>query len=249
MRILAALIVALLFVAACSEGEPDTTIATDQSTTATPADTTSSTAEPETSTTGASTTTTAPATTSTSETTSTIVATTTTTLPGGGSTASCVNGWVTPTPGTPLRTDPLDMIRGLLGLSAGDLFVVDDMRYFVGPEDVEIAAPRRDVERWYVKASQQNDPSIGGRWIVRRINIGEGVAYSADYSSVGYEEGTWVGYEGGGAEYEPFHPPCTATHGPYCTCDWGVSGCSCSDTNHPACWGPPPEVMGCLDGT
>jgi hypothetical protein len=141
------------------------------------------------------------------------------------------------------------MIRGFLSLSAGDLFVVDDMRYFVGPEDVELIAPRRDVERWYVKAYQQIDPTINGRWIIRRINIGEGVAYWAEYSSVGYEEGTWTGYEGESAEYDPFHPPCTADHGPYCTCDWGVAGCSCSDTDHPACWGPPPEVMGCLDGT
>jgi hypothetical protein len=163
--------------------------------------------------------------------------------------ATCVNGWITPTPGTPLRTMPLDHIRGFLGLSAGDLFVVDEMRYFVGPEDVEVIAPRRDVERWYVKAYQQSDPSINGRWIVRRINIGEGVAYWADYATVGYEEGIWTGYEGEGAEYDPFHPPCTSTHGPYCTCDWGVSGCSCPDTDHPVCWGPPPEVMGCLDGT
>ena len=141
------------------------------------------------------------------------------------------------------------MIRNFLGLSADDLFIVDDLRYFTGPEDTGISAPRRDVERWYVKARQQDDTSIQGRWITRRVNVGQGVAYSADYSSSGYETGTWTGQEGEGSEYDPFQPPCTASHGPYCQCDWGVSGCSCSDPGVPLCTGPPPEVMGCLDGT
>ena len=246
MRIPTVLLAALLLLAACSETAQETTTTTTAAAATTAAETTTSTTVAATTTSTETTTTTA--TTTTSETTTT-TASTTTTLPSGGPTASCINGWTTPTPGTALRTDPLDMIRGFLGLSAGDLFVVDDMRYFVGPEDVELISPRRDVERWYVKAYQQSDPSINGRWVIRRINIGEGVAYWADYSSVGYEEGTWTGYEGENAEYDPFHPPCTAGHGPYCTCDWGVSGCSCSDTDHPACWGPPPEVMGCLDGT
>jgi len=162
---------------------------------------------------------------------------------------TCVNGWKTPAPGTPLRTAPLDMIRNFLGLSAGDLFIVDEMRYFIGPEDVEMIAPRRQVERWYVKAYQQNNPSIRGRWIVRRIDIGEGVAYWADYATTGYGEDTWTAHEGESAEYDPFTPACTAGNGIYCMCDWGVNGCSCSDSSKPACSGPPPEVMGCLDGT
>jgi len=120
------------------------------------------------------------------------------------------------------------------------------MRYFDGPEDVEVISPRRNVERWYVDAYQQNDSSIAGRWIVRRIDIGEGVAYEADAGTTGFATGTWWSRDAGG--YDPFTPACTADNGPYCTCDWGVDGCSCADTSQPACTGPPPEVMGCLEG-
>ncbi len=140
MRILTVLVVALLLVAACSDATQDTTTTEGTTTSASPETTTTA---AQATTTSESTTTTTAATTTTEETTTTTVATTTTTLPSGGPTASCVNGWVTPTPGTALRTDPLDMIRGFLSLSAGDLFVVDDMRYFVGPEDVELIAPRQ----------------------------------------------------------------------------------------------------------
>ncbi len=161
-------------------------------------------------------------------------------------TDSCVNGWITPVLGAALRTMPLDHIRGYLELGSGDLFIVDEMRYFVGPEDVQVAAPRRDVERWYVEAHQQADPSIAGRWIVRRIPIGEGLAYSADAGTTGFAEGVWWSEVAGG--YDPFTPSCVGANGPYCMCDWGVLGCSCTDTDHPICTGPPPEVMGCLAG-
>ncbi len=138
------------------------------------------------------------------------------------------------------------MIRAYLGLSAGDLFVVNEMRYFDGPEDVELIAPRRNVERWYVDAYQQNDSTITGRWIVRRIDIGEGVAYEAPAGTTGFATGTWWSQDAGG--FDPFTPACTIDNGPYCTCDWGVDGCRCDDTSKPACTGPPPEVMGCLAG-
>ena len=160
--------------------------------------------------------------------------------------ATCVNGWITPTHGTDLRTFPLDMIRVHLGLDADDLFIVNEMRYFVGPEDVEVIAPRRDVERWYVDAFLQNDPSIAGRWIVRRIDIGEGVACEADAGTTGFATGTWWAPFAGG--YDPFTPACTSDNGPFCTCHWGVGGCNCADAGQPACTGPPPEVMGCLAG-
>lgn len=170
-------------------------------------------------------------------------------LPSGPASPTCVKGWTTPAPGTALRTYPLDMLRISLGLSPGATLVVEETRYFVGPEDVGISAPRRDVERWYVKASVQGDPSVAGRWIVRRTDVGAGVAYQAAHATTGYEPGVWTGHEGEGATYDPFTPPCTATHGPYCPCDWGVSGCSCTDSGRPICTGPPPEVMGCLAGT
>lgn len=157
-------------------------------------------------------------------------------------------------------------MRNDMGLDPGDLFVVDEIRYFVGPEDTNVIAPRRDVERWYVKATLQADPAFAGRWLVRRIDIGAGAGV-APYSSSGYEPGIWstfVGRESGdlpssypgvpgewyGVPEDPFLPhPCTDDHGPYCICDWEVGGCDCGATDTPICAGPPPEVMGCLAGT
>ena len=177
-------------------------------------------------------------------TTSTVPATTSTPLLGRPSSVSCVGGWVAPTPGSELRTFPLDMIRGYLGLGPGALFVVSTMRYFVGPEDVEITAPRRDVERWYVEASQLDDRDIAGRWIVRRIPSGEGVAYQADPETTGFDEGPWWSRDA--EDCDPFTPAFEASNGPYCLCESGVLGCSCSDSTRPICTGTPPENLGCF---
>lgn len=204
--------------------------------------------------------TTIPSTTTIAATNTSAASTTITTTTGaaaptsGAASATCVNGWTTPVPGTSLRKLPLDLIRRYLELDAGDLFIVETMRYFDGPEDVEVIAPRRDVQRWYVEAHLQSDPAVGGRWIVRYVSDEiNGVAGEAPAGSVGFEPGTWTTYVGEGseregAEIDPFNPPCTVGHGPYCQCNWGVDGCSCSDDEHPACTGIPPTVMGCLDG-
>jgi len=172
----------------------------------------------------------------------------TTTLPSGAASATCVNGWITPTPGTALRKRPLDFIRRRLGLSSDDLFIVDEMRYFTGPEDVEISAPRRNVERWYVEAHLQSDPSVAGRWLVRSCNVGAGIFAEAPAGTVGFAAGTWTSHEEDGTAYDPFTPACTAANGPYCRCAWEVDACSCSDNEHLICSGPSPSVMGCLDG-
>jgi hypothetical protein len=183
----------------------------------------------------------------------------------GDPSPGCVNGWMTPDPGTPLRTAPLDLMRADMGLQPGDLFLVDEMRYCVGPENTNIVAPRRDVERWYVRGSLVDDPGFAGRWLVRRTGPHQGVEAVAPYESTGFETGTWVSFIGGeseddrrvypglpgtwiGVPEELFAPPCTATYGPYCRCDWGVSGCTCYDASTVACTGPPPEVMGCFEG-
>jgi len=245
------LFVVALVAAACSNGASPTTGAppgesTAVATTATVPGTTSP------PTTAAPTTAPAPATTTVAPATTAPA----TTVPASGlPSATCANGWKTPVPGTPLRKQPLDLIRGYLGLDAGDLFIVETMRYFRGPEDIEVIAPRRDVDRWYVEAHLQSDPSVAGRWIVRYVNDGIlGVMAEAPAGTVGFEAGTWTMYSGeGGVDRagemtDPFNPPCTAAHGPYCTCNWGVEGCSCSDDEHPLCTGIPPTVMGCLDG-
>jgi hypothetical protein len=165
---------------------------------------------------------------------------------GGAPSGTCVNGWATPDPGTELATFPLETLRTYLGLGSVDELVVDTVRYFTGPEDVEVVEPRTQVERWYVEAILVSEPAPAGRWMIRRTAVGSGVVADAPYGTTGFGPGLWWSSDAGG--YDPFDPPCTAAHGPYCPCAWGVGGCSCDDPAQPACTGPPPEVMGCLDG-
>ncbi len=188
-----------------------------------------------------STTTTVLALTTTAAPTSTTTTSVVPALPSGGASATCVNGWFTPEPGTPLRRDPLDLMRRDMGLDTTDLFVVDEMRYFVGPEDLNVIEPRRDVERWYVKGYLEADPTFAGRWLVRRVLGNEaiaGVNGVAGYDTTGYEEGTWTTFSGGEGGDEPSAYP-------------GIPG---------VWYGIPedliatfgflhPEVVGCLAGT
>jgi len=169
---------------------------------------------------------------------------------------TCANGWSTPAPGTPFRKLPLDAIREYLGLNSDDLFIVETMRYFTGQEDVGVIAPRDDaVDRWYIEAHLQSDPTVTGRWIVRAFDGDEGgsVMAEAPTGTTGFEPGIWMAETGGevgsvGEQYDPFDPPCTAANGPYCQCNWGAEGCSCDDDEIPMCTGIPPTVMGCLNG-
>ncbi len=259
-HMLAGTLIAALALIATSCGDADETAASDTAATPTtsapaataPSSTTSSDATGELSTT---TTTTAPSTTAVPSSTATTVSaptdtavptSTTTTnlvpaLASGGASATCVNGWFSPEPGTPLRTAPLDLMRRDMGLGPTDLFVVDDMRYFVGPEDLNVIEPRRDVERWYVKGYLQADPTFAGRWLVRRVLGNEaiaGVNAVAGYATTGYEEGMWTTFSGGEGGDEPSAYP-------------GIPG---------EWYGIPedliatfgflhPEVVGCLAGT
>jgi hypothetical protein len=57
------------------------------------------------------------------------------------------------------RKDGLDLLR----ISAGTTsrFVVEDLRYFTGPDGPGVIEPRHDtVERWYVKASVEDEPDL-----------------------------------------------------------------------------------------
>ena len=242
------LFVSVLVAGACSDGAT--------STTAGPPDETTAVA------TTATTVTAAPSTTSAPSATTVVSATTTAGSPNATSgvpSATCINGWETPAPGTSLRTQPLDMIRWYLGLDAEDRFIVETMRFFRGPEDVEIMAPRGEVGRWYVEAHLQADPEVAGRWIVAGSAGGDGdewggVRAEAAAGTVGFEPGMWTSWTGDegeprrGEPIDTFNPPCTAEHGPYCQCNWGVDGCSCSNDERLACTGIPPTVMGCLNG-
>jgi hypothetical protein len=120
----------------------------------------------------------------------------------------------------------------MLRTRPGERFVVEEMRYFVGPEDAEVIDPHGDVERWYVKAYPEQEPRRRQRWLVRRAAVGSGVDAIAPYESVGYGAGTWRRPDATEDSFaDPFEHPCQAAR----------SG--------QKCMGLPREVLGCLAGT
>lgn len=157
-------------------------------------------------------------------------------LPSAGSDApavtapstTCVNGWSTPGRGSALRGAALDMMR----VRPGERFVVEEMRYFVGPEDAEVLGASGDVERWYVKAFTETEPRRRLRWLVRRAPVGSGVDAVAPFDSTGYGASTWRRPDAPDESLaDPFARQCQGTRpGDKCT-------------------GLPREVLGCLAGT
>jgi hypothetical protein len=119
-------------------------------------------------------------------------------LPSGPPGEGCVEGWVTPPPGSPKRQEPLDLIRAQMGLSG--LFKVEAMRYFQGPELPWVTDTRPQfVERWYVQASLVDDPSVKARWIVeRRSEDRRGISAVAPFETSGYESPQWRAFTGEG---------------------------------------------------
>ncbi|MGQ0670027.1 MAG: hypothetical protein ACT4PO_10210 [Actinomycetota bacterium] len=155
---------------------------------------------------------------------------------------TCVNGWRTPPEGTPLRDQPVGIVRRTTGVE-GPL-VVTDMRYFEGPE-----SPPSDkgyllvVRRWYVKLYAADDPAFQGRFIVEARRFGRGLSAVAPYPSIGFHSPDWIGFQ-----YESADPEPKAYAGlpgewsgiPYDFVDGGEG------LGIP---GLPADVAGCLDGT
>ena len=167
----------------------------------------------------------------------------TTTIPAtsGEPGPGCVTGWVSPTRGTALRTDPLDVIREGMGVSGE--FAVVEMRYFTGPPAPGLVSD--DVfERWYVKAHLADDPTFGARWLVHRWPPGAGIVAAAPFDTTGYHQGDWHSFEGVDWGSEP--------DGPYAV--EGLPGRWSGRDIDPVIGEEgypelPDEVVGCLDGT
>ena len=146
----------------------------------------------------------------------------------GGASATCVNGWTTPERGSALRGAVLDMMR----VRPGERFVVEEMRYVVGPEDAEVLGLHGDVERWYVKATTETEPKRRQRWLVRRAKIGSGIDAIAPFESTGYGPGIWRRPDASDPSLaDPFERPCQGSK------------------PGEKCMGLPREVLGCLAGT
>jgi len=170
------------------------------------------------------------------------------TLPSGGASAGCQNGWTTPAPGSSLWVDALEQIGvgGPWAEVAPAEFVVEQMRYCEGPEDANVIDPRPEVERWYIAGYSETDPSFRGRWLVRRTSFGFSLAAVAPYTSSGFGAGVWETCPDGCRVGRPLAGE---------LCD---AGCT-EDYQNPPClgitpgaWSPgdcsglPPEVLACF---
>ena len=144
----------------------------------------------------------------------------------------CANGWTVPPFGSDLRKAALDLVRASQGFTG--LFEVPDIRYFTGPEDNNVAAPRPVVERWYGKVIYIDDRSFRIRFLARRTAIGAGVFAVAPFDSVGFNSPDWIGFEtdSGSTQY-----PTVPGHWPADSYDL-VAGNRL-----------PHDIVGCLDGT
>ena len=171
-------------------------------------------------------------------------------VPEGGelpTATACVEGWVVPDDAEQ-RELPFHVIRRTQQVD-GEFDVVE-MRYFEGPESPpSTKGYLLVVDRWYVKARLQGDPSFRGRWLIEERPFGSGVAAVAPFDSEGFSSPDWVGFQ-----YEAEDP--TLRRYPGLPGRWAgrpydfVAGTDV-ETGDPVFRfsGLPPEVAGCLEGT
>jgi hypothetical protein len=121
-----------------------------------------------------------------------------TSLPGATPFESCVNGWVAPEPSSAEYAEGLGILSGYMGVT--DPWLVDEMRYFVGPDSPGVIEPRFPaVERWYIKARISDDQTFRGRWLIeKRTDQILGVSAVAPWATSGYESPDWTGFIGEG---------------------------------------------------
>jgi hypothetical protein len=161
----------------------------------------------------------------------------------GASSASCVGGWVTPRPNTPMFTDPLGIIRRTAPVE-GD-FVVVDMRMFVGPEapPVDDKGYLQDIRRWYVKLYVAEDLSYQGRFLVEQRVFGRGVSAVAPYDTEGFQAPDWSGFQFDSADTARRAYPGLPGRWSGVRYDFVNGGAGLEIP------GLPDELTGCLDGT
>jgi len=132
--------------------------------------------------------------------TATIAATPTATgTPASGPPAAdCIHGWTSPADGDAKRAAGLTILADYMGLT--DALVVDDIRYFTGPDPDNILEPRyENLKRWYIKAHLSTDPTYRGRWLLeKRTSTVLGVSAVAPWDTTGWQSPDWSGFVGDG---------------------------------------------------
>ncbi len=156
----------------------------------------------------------------------------------GPAAADCRDGWVRPAAGSTEYEAALALLSAQMGVEGP--WMVDDMRYFTGPE-VPFSEPAYEpVERWYVKAALANDPAFRARWILeRRTDLIQGISAVAAYESTGFESPDWTAFVGEGEPVSYLGLPGQWAGIPY---DF-VTGEG--DSGNP---GLPDQVLGCISG-
>jgi hypothetical protein len=161
----------------------------------------------------------------------------------GAVAAACSGGWKVPKTGTELATFPIQVIKEM-SHHAGSFKVVE-LRYFVGVESPP--SPDKpylqDIERWYVKLYDPQDPAFRGRFLVERRPFGSGVAAVAPFDTHGYSSPDWQGLTYESSDLRPKQYPTLPGTWSGSTYDFVTGG---DGINVP---GLPPEEAGCLGGT
>jgi hypothetical protein len=154
---------------------------------------------------------------------------------------ACINGWIEPTD-PEQRELPYHVIRRTLRVD-GEFHTVE-MRYFEGPE-----SPPTDkgyaqvIDRWYVKAYLESDPSFRSRWLIEERFFGSAVVAVAPFQSEGFQSPDWLGFQYEGPDSERRRYPGIPGRWAGSPYDF-VTGKDAFDFP-----GLPPEVAGCLEGT
>jgi hypothetical protein len=160
----------------------------------------------------------------------------------GAPTGTCVNGYVTPEPGTRDYRRPLQVIARTAGVPND--FEVVEIRHFEGPE-----SPPSEmgylavVERWYVKARLADQPGWKARFLVEEREFGIGLSAVAPWDTGGFTSPDWRGFQWEGVDSKPVRYEGLPGRWQGTIYDFVRGGAGIDIA------GLPEEVIGCLGGT
>lgn len=146
----------------------------------------------------------------------------------GMPTADCVNGWVTPDPGSTEHEDALGILADQLGVDGP--WQLDAMRYFTGSDG---------VLRWYLRGALTTDANFRGRFLIEARAEDAGVVAVAPYETTDFQSPDWTGFTGEGQPQTYLGLPGQWSGTPYDFVSGGSSGAP----------GLPAEVIGCVSDT
>ncbi|MEA2677878.1 MAG: hypothetical protein QOJ81_2019 [Chloroflexota bacterium] len=146
----------------------------------------------------------------------------------GAPTDDCVNGWITPSAGSPEYDGALSILGDQLG--ADGPWQLDALRYFTASDG---------ALRWYLRGAMATDANFRGRFLIEASGEDARVAAVAPYESIGFQSPDWTGFLGDGEPQTYLGLPGRWSGTPY---DFVTGG----TTGEP---GLPAEMIGCVSDT